>query len=394
MPPPPAALPAPTVPGYYPALTGVRAVAVLLVFVHHGNPFDPSQPTAFSDLPAGEVTDWLRRFVEQWHIGVSIFFVLSGFLIATRYQTRVRPTWSWFRGYLQNRFARIYPLYALLTLLFLGCWALEVPGCYMPGIPTAAAVPFREQLVILFLNLSFLRGFFRNYLFTGVAQGWSLTVEECFYLLAPALLLALRRNGRALLLFPLLLLAGGGLLVVGTAASPVYLYSFLPDLKFLLNWTIFGRATEFAFGVGLAYYYRPHAAAGSRFTGFGLVAIILCTGLLAAAEYPDYRTRAGLVTYAGLALNNLVLPAAITTFFYGLLHERTLVRQLLETRLLQLLGQTSYALYLIHFSLLGVFLLRYTHNLLLIIILTQIAAYLLWRFVEVPLQHRLRAPLP
>jgi peptidoglycan/LPS O-acetylase OafA/YrhL len=44
---------------------------------------------------------------------------------------------------------------------------------------------------LVILNLTFLRSFFEEFLFTGVAQGWMLTVEETFYFLAPLLLLVI-----------------------------------------------------------------------------------------------------------------------------------------------------------------------------------------------------------
>ena len=59
---------------YLPALTGVRALAAYLVFLHHFNPFQPQG-----------VTQFLHRIVLEFHIGVPIFFVLSGFLITLRY---------------------------------------------------------------------------------------------------------------------------------------------------------------------------------------------------------------------------------------------------------------------------------------------------------------------
>lgn len=42
--------------------------------------------------------------------------MLSGFLITTRYVDRVTPNWEWAKHYMFNRFARIYPLYLLLTI--------------------------------------------------------------------------------------------------------------------------------------------------------------------------------------------------------------------------------------------------------------------------------------
>lgn len=55
---------------YYPALTGLRALAAWLVFVFHFNPFGQ-----------GSAGWWLA---EQFSSGVGLFFVLSGFLITSR----------------------------------------------------------------------------------------------------------------------------------------------------------------------------------------------------------------------------------------------------------------------------------------------------------------------
>ena len=92
---------------YLPALTGVRAVAAYLVFLHHFNPF---QSAGTAQL--------LHRIVLELHIGVAIFFVLSGFLITLRYSNSTQWTWRWWGTYLRNRFARIYPMYFLLTCAF------------------------------------------------------------------------------------------------------------------------------------------------------------------------------------------------------------------------------------------------------------------------------------
>jgi peptidoglycan/LPS O-acetylase OafA/YrhL len=85
----------PTTLPYYPALTGLRAVAAYLVFFVHF-------------IPAG-LSDWAARVIGQFYVGVGMFFVLSGFVIATRYQSSVQWTRAWWRYYVWRRAARIYP---------------------------------------------------------------------------------------------------------------------------------------------------------------------------------------------------------------------------------------------------------------------------------------------
>jgi peptidoglycan/LPS O-acetylase OafA/YrhL len=90
---------------YIPALTGVRAMAAFLVFISH-----------FHYIFDENIPHFVQRFFQEFHIGVTIFFVLSGFLIAFRYYDNFSLSKDWFKQYLKNRVARIYPMYFLLTI--------------------------------------------------------------------------------------------------------------------------------------------------------------------------------------------------------------------------------------------------------------------------------------
>src|SRR6476661_4465973 len=81
--------------GHRPALDGLRGVAVLIVLADHAG---------FLPEPAGG-------------IGVTVFFVLSGFLI-TRVivEARERDAWS-MPGFMANRFVRLFPALALMVLV-------------------------------------------------------------------------------------------------------------------------------------------------------------------------------------------------------------------------------------------------------------------------------------
>jgi peptidoglycan/LPS O-acetylase OafA/YrhL len=101
----------------------------------------------------------------ETHIGISIFFVLSGFLIANKYYDDAKRDAVWIKTYLIKRVARIYPIYSLLTIF-----------SYL------LAVKFTP--LDLILDLSFVRGYTEP-LFPILLQGWYLTVEASFYLNAP-----------------------------------------------------------------------------------------------------------------------------------------------------------------------------------------------------------------
>lgn len=370
---------------YFPALTGVRAVAVYMVCLYHFNPFAPYKASE----------GWQKLafiFLNQWHIGVTIFFVLSGFLICYRYYEAAMPfTRQWFCRYLSNRVARIYPLYFLLTLLTFVHFELQPDAEHYPYIyASSSGMPATAQrLWIVFLNLTFAKAFFDHYKFTGILQSWSLTVEECFYVSGPFYFLWLRRGPLAWVLLPIatLLLMVGLWAILGQPEFP----GLFGSLNFMLNATFFGRCLEFFAGMGLAVYLlrqrrRIRAAQnrrGSWVTIAGCIFLVACLLAMAGIGGVDNAKQC----FVGIILNNAVVPVATVMLFYGLLTERTWLRCLLTTKLFDILGKSSYALYLIHLGIINNLLRTYVlQNAALKFFLLNVIAVLLYKYVESPLR--------
>jgi len=323
----------PTLP-YYPALTGLRAVAAYLVYMHHFRPADCSA--------------LYERLTGQLYVGVSLFFVLSGFVIATRYQGSVHLTRPWWRVYLWRRVARIYPVYFLLN-----GWAL-VQQLFPIGPGQWA-----NKLLLIFISQGLLRGFSNTLLYVGLPQGWSLTVEECFYFTAPLLLLWQKRWRGTPLAFTLLMLAMGLSLTALCSGRPA-LHGLFGSYKALFYYTFFGRALEFVLGVLLARWWAGRPAAvtptGRRWPWrtVGGVGLLLATiGLLVWVNSPvDFYQ--GPRYPAATLLNNVLFPLGAVLLLAGLLAERSLLRGLLATDLAQALGRSSYFFYLLHVSVFSV----------------------------------------
>lgn len=372
---------------YYRALTGIRAVAAYTIFWHHLNPLG----TRSAGRP---VLEWANHFVQQWHVGVPIFFVLSGFLVTHRYAQGFVLSWPWAKAYLQNRFARIYPLYLLITVITL---AVQFSGLSGYNSDELRTMPLIGKLLSIFLNLTLLKGLFSRFILaTGVAAAWSLSVEVLFYLSVPVALLFARQHLGRLVVYPLVAFGLGILLVAVCAHLPFYTYGLLDSLRFMLDCTFFGRCAEFTCGMALAYYSKqaPHAGAkGSWLTLGGGLWIILCTIALTQAEWNYPRSAPGLHTYTAIVVNNLILPPGIALLLFGLLREQTWLKLLLETNVAQVLGKSSYAFYLLHDGLLrklsGQFMPNSAVLFIAVLILSIIAFYL----VEEPLHRYLYVPV-
>lgn len=321
---------------YFTPLTGVRAVMMYGVFNCH---FNLVYPEVFGD--------GLYRFARELHIGVPVFYVLSGFLIHYRYAAglALRDP-GWLGQYLQNRLARIYPVYFLV--LFLTYLAQGFPD------PRTTWVTF-----------TLTQSFFPDLVKAGIGQAWTLTIEETFYLLAP-LLFWLTARGTALL--PCLLMWGLGVALGGVPGSP-----YAGQLGFVLGRTLCGAIGCFAAGIALARVVRFEESLSSRrssegfprWTYGGLAAsVVLLVGISRLGHLVDPTLIEGKVARGadhplGALAIFTVFPLAVAATLYGLIREPSGLARLLGSRLFVLLGRSSYCFYLIHLGVIQQWLDRY-----------------------------------
>jgi peptidoglycan/LPS O-acetylase OafA/YrhL len=313
---------------YIPALTGVRALAAYLVFIsHYAYVFDDAFPLI------------VQRFFGEFHIGVSLFFVLSGFLITYRYYHNFHLTTDWFRQYLKNRVARIYPMYFLLTVCAFVYYLITKDKSITKG--------YANPIWLMVMNITFIRGFFYQFWDTGIAQGWSLTVEECFYFSAPIVFFIAKKYNR-FYIQPLVLTCFAVVMVL--IFSHVNWYGFFGNFPFVMLFTFFGRCFEFFVGVQLARIVLKKGFTRNNkvpFTYTGFAVIFLCVLIMAFQPIPKGWT-AGVESPVGIIINNYFLCIAVALFFYGLLTEATVLKKILANPFVELLGKSSYIFYLIH----------------------------------------------
>jgi peptidoglycan/LPS O-acetylase OafA/YrhL len=374
----------------------VRALAAYLVVISH-----------FSYVIDAGFPLLLRRFLGEFHIGVTIFFVLSGFLITYRYYKDFHLTANWFKHYIKNRIARIYPMYFLLTLgAFIYYFITQDPN-----VTKGSKTP----IGVFLLNITFFRGFFYQFWDSGIAQGWSLTVEECFYLSAPFIFFAAKKFN-AFYIQPVILTMVGILLVL--TFSQIQWHAFFGNFTFMFLFTFPGRCFEFFVGVQLARYVIHYGFKRNRkmnFTYTGLAMIFICVFVMALQPITPPWT-AGLESSIGIFSNNYILPIGIALFFYGLLTETTLLKKLLAAPFVELLGKSSYIFYLIHLGwvyvllnaginkLNDLFFSMYDKfgvdwhspfeydalNLVYIVIILNAISIVLFKFIEEPVNHYIR----
>jgi peptidoglycan/LPS O-acetylase OafA/YrhL len=381
---------------YIPALTGVRAMAAYLVFIsHYCYIFDDNFPHI------------VQRFFGEFHIGVSLFFVLSGFLITYRYYNNFHLTTGWFKQYLKNRVARIYPMYFLLTIAAFVYYFFTKDQSITQG--------FGSPVGLMFMNITFVRGFFYQFWNTGISQGWSLTVEECFYFSAPIIFFIAKRYGK-FYIQPVIITGFGMLMVL--IFSHVNWYGFFGNFTFVMVFTFFGRCFEFFVGIQLARFVLNKGFERTTkipFTYGGFILIFLCVLVMAFQPVPK-GWAAGLESPVGIITNNYFLCIAVALFYYGILTESTKMKKVLALPFVELLGKSSYIFYLIHLGWMDTLLKNAVNslneqafalydkwgvdwhspfeydglNLLYIFVILNIISIILFKTIEEPLNHYIR----
>lgn len=158
---------------YLQNLDALRFLAFFAVFIHHifsSIGFKSSDPI---------VTKCIERFFMNGQLGVSFFFVLSGFLI-TYLLLKEKNNYGKINisHFYMRRILRIWPLYFLI--LFIGFVLVPIFTGYRGSVHT------QKDLYVFFLgNFDLVKNGVGNFI-TSIL--WSVSVEEQFYLIWPLLL--------------------------------------------------------------------------------------------------------------------------------------------------------------------------------------------------------------
>lgn len=303
----------------FPALDGMRALAAVGVLLFHAG------ATSFYNADHG-----LGALTARADIGVTVFFLLSGFLlyrpfVAARVQRRPGPATGRFY---RRRLLRVVPAY----------WAALVLLSIWPGLPQDPLVHGDWWRVVLFVqNLS------PRTVQLGIGPAWTLCVEMSFYALLPAYaaLLARRRPG------PRVELALLAAIFAVSLALRVWAEHDGGRTAIVLLFTLPGFGTWFAAGMALAVL-SAHAP-GRRVRPLpwwaaacaGYLVLAYAAGLPTQLASPTPGQAIGQhVAYLGVALL-VVVPA----MFAG---EAPVVRTVAAGRVAVWLGLVSYGLYLYH----------------------------------------------
>jgi peptidoglycan/LPS O-acetylase OafA/YrhL len=339
----------------YPALTGVRAIGAAAVFFVH-------LPFKLGHVIVIDV--------------MALFFVLSGFLIFYLYYNNTAVKAGRLRQYFVNRFARIYPVYFLLVTI-----AILLRHDFRP--------------LFLFKNYTLTHALVNNIYDRAIQPSWSITVEECFYLLAPLFMYLVRKIN-----FIVALLSGALLLGIALFISTLPT-SLLHTARFVFSVTFFGHFFEFFCGIFLALVILKKeqngtvALSGIKYTVAGVLGIIIAMGVLLLSNNmndPNQATQFFLI-------NNFILPIPVAVLYYGLISEKSFLARVLSFKWMGLLGRTSYAFYLVHMmmieSVAAPFILPYFKNapnfyVMTVFALTQLVAFCIYAFYEQPLNGWIR----
>lgn len=298
-----------------PPLTGIRFYAALFVFLSH------APIVAQMDRLTGE-----RLLFNAGVVGVSFFFVLSGFILTYNYVDlfRVSAPFASYRRFVWDRLTKIYPVHLLALLVVFPV------AVFSPNLPLKwSALPVHLLLLQCFWPST--HPTFYNYL---NVPSWSISCEWFFYLIAPvAIFLVMGNLQRRLLLLATL---AAYVAVLGFALAH---YGSDFERLYFASWFAPSRAVEFIAGVFLGRVFLS----GKVWISHSLAGVMQFAGLALIIAGAIYRHAAPWPFWGGL----LYLPGSMLLVF-SLTQGNSRFANHLSTKFLQTLGTASYSFYLLH----------------------------------------------
>lgn len=339
------------------SLTGLRAIAALWVFFYHaGFLAGASDNAAYAPL---------LLLGSAGYLGVDVFFVLSGFVIAYNYAThdffhsrRAYPHFLW------KRLARIYPAHLAALALFVTSLLVYVP----PDADLSGVGLFRQLTMTDAWEIP------AESVWNPVA--WSISCEWAAYLAFPLLALATQRFK------PIHCLIGIGVLFAGLYLA----LRLLPGGEGYHSMGLLRIATGFSAGVLVYRFWSAHRISINVATMFGL-----CVLIFGLNVYDWQLGRHDLVSSA---------PMIACVIVYGLASATGWLDRLLGR--LEHAGEISYSFYLVHLTVIGLVqagmgMLGFDHDPMTVytiafvsLLVSVVLAELSFRYVEQPARSWMR----
>lgn len=374
---------------------GFRAIACLMVIYHHVmQRLDPIASPTWVQV--------IQYMGMRGEVGVSIFFVLSGCLLAT-------PFWNAFIGktpqpkmrtYFQNRAARILPAYYLILVL-----------------STFLAVKIIDFEIVwsrIVSGVFLVSHFHWNTFFASELDPplWTITLEIWSYILLPIVLFSIFWKARTVKSAAI----GMGIWIVFLQSlQPLLIKFFMTDdygkgwdwgwaggaKLWLPYWNLASFFTQFLLGACAALYISHKKSMGTQpskkydllslagiLVAFVLIQVRLIPGV------PDAITRQPYIS---------PVYAALVAFALATVPFSTFLANFLEMRFFKRVATLSFGLYLWHYMIMQIWqnkmdetyyyygtinLGRWADSTLMIILLTWLVAEISWRFFEAPILRK------
>lgn len=389
------------------ALTGLRFIAAISVVLAHYGVF-------LLDFPFK-----VALIAEQARAGVSLFFILSGFILFYNYH-------DWFKGgvdtkqfwqFIQARFARVYPMHVVALLI-----NTPIVLHFLITKPAEARQSYGDWFTPLLVSLSWFANLFLVQIYLPVASfedlwnppAWSIATELIFYITFPffiAYFLNRFTNTTSLLIFGCKLFAIETVAYLGIVLVVFHLTSKSVDFVDWIPYRLpFFRIWEFFIGCILgAVFVRDRQRVESHplvkqlrnTTCRNLVLALTLIGIVILAASSIVEPNAPLATLRRVlhwyVLYTPLLALIIITLAFG----KTFVSPILEHPLMLLLGEASYSLYITHFGPLIALKQARAQGMeigvvwvAIIIVLSIIASIGFLKFVEMPARRVIRGRQP
>ncbi len=307
-----------------------RGIAAILVLLFHFY--------TFYSLDLLNISHYFK-ILSIGHIGVDLFFVLSGFLITL-------SLWNSksFSHFFIKRIKRIAPLAILTTFVF---WWIKTDFLEITLF----------NITDLFSHIFFVNGFFPQFYSTINPVTWSISIEMAFYILLPVIwiIFAKKNMKKFFSIFSVLVF-----LSFLYRAFLFYYFQENPEinshLKIIYSEQLWGRLDQFFIGIILAYFYNNinniNYIKNTKIIIFSISSVLL---IIAGYLFFEYQSN-----FRDILLLQVFLHTVTALGFAGFLYlfvqskDESFIKNNVVTHIFSWLGKISYGMYIFHFPVISI----------------------------------------